>query len=139
MISDSQMTFGDLTDSLKELQNNRNSPVSVRRAFARFLTLAQQLTETMRKEYKSHTGEDWEAVKFDKWDNTTKLFKKLRRSDYHEFPVVINVRESQYYIAEVLDDEEGNEYNGYIIPQVIWGLGDPFSEHIPQKNDFDSI
>jgi hypothetical protein len=55
----------------------------------------------------------------------------LRRTDYHEFPVVINVRESQYYISEVYEDENGNELYGYMVPTVTWGLGDPFSEKIP--------
>lgn len=129
--SDTKMIFGDLKAALEELKNNRKVPVTIRRAFGQFLTLTQQLTEAMRKEYKSLTGKEWNASSFSGWNKITELFKELRRTDYHEFPVVINVRESQYYVAEVYEDENGNELYGYMVPTVTWGLGDPFSETIP--------
>jgi hypothetical protein len=130
MISDTRLIFGDLTDSLRELNENRNSPVKIRRAFGRFITYSQQLTETMRREF-SNAGGKWEPKNISGWNENTDLFKKLRNIDYHGFPAIIHVRESQHYLAAVLENEEGEEFKSYLITQVEWGLGDPFSEQIP--------
>ncbi len=131
MFSDTRIIFGDLTDCLHELNNCKDTPVKVRREFARFISLTQQLTEVMRKEYKAKTQINWEASIFDGWNKTTELFKKLRRTDYHESPVIINVKEKQYYLAAILEDENGKEHKGYFVASVLWGLGDPFSTKMP--------
>lgn len=125
------MIFGDIRDCLQELETSKNTPVKVRREFARFITLTQQLTEVMRKEFKGITNNDWIASSFEGWNAITDLFKKLRRTDYHESPVIINVRERQHYLAAILEDDVGNEHKAYMTVSTTWGLGDPFSTKLP--------
>lgn len=115
---DTDLVFRDLEDSLNELKLSRKSPVNVRRQFGRFLTLTQQLTEMMRKEFERSTGHKWKAAEFAEWNTVTDLFKKLRRTDYHESPVVINVKESQHFLVDTHEDESGEEYGGYLTFQV---------------------
>ena len=88
-----ELVFQDLADALNELRAQKSSPKLIRQAFGRFLTLSQQLTEIMRKKYKRLSGREWSAKSFDNWNVVTDLFKKLRREDYHEFPVLIHVKE----------------------------------------------
>lgn len=120
-MKDTKLVFRDLEDSLNELKLSRKSPVNVRRQFGRFLTLTQQLTGMMRKECERLTGYKWGASEFGEWNSVTDLFKKLRRTDYHESPVVINVRESQHFLVNTYKDEFGEEYGGYLTFQVTWG------------------
>lgn len=93
--SDVEMLYADLVASYDELNAARPSPVRVRRAFARFVGLTQQVTAAMRKEFPTHTGKAWSASDFDGWNEVTQLFKSLRNFDQHDSPVLILVRERQ--------------------------------------------
>jgi hypothetical protein len=129
-VSDTEVVFRDLTSTAKELEDERGSPLKVRRLIGSFITLSQQLTEIMRKEFQELTGKKWEAGSFPGWNVVTELFKKLRRSDYHESPVIIHVQETQYFsLGDIFgDDVKGGE----LASQGTWALGDPFSETIPE-------
>jgi hypothetical protein len=124
-----ELVFRDLKDIAVELQKERNSPLRVRRLLSQFITLSQQLTEVMRKEYSDQIGKEWQANKFSGWNEVTALFKKLRRTDYHSYPVTICVEETQYFAAgDIFEDGVGTSE---VAVQGTWDLGDPFSEHIP--------
>lgn len=127
------LVFRDLEDSLNVLKESKKSPVDVRRQFSRFITLTQQLTEMMRKEFEELTGHKWEASEFGEWNHVTELFKKLRRTDYHESPVVINVKENQRFLVDTYQDESGEEYGEYLTFQVTWGLDDPLASDISSE------
>ena len=128
-LRDSALIYGDLCHSYNELQQQKHSPVTVRRSFGNFIFLSQQLTTIMYKEFKAITGKTWEASKSGEWNAITDLFKKLRRTDFHEFPIIIHVRETQYIAArEVFHDDKISQL---IAVQGTWELGDPFTENIP--------
>jgi hypothetical protein len=128
-MQDTSLAFGDLKFSLDDLNANKNSPVRVRRSFVQFITLSKQLTETMRREYSKLTTQKWEASLFTKWTPITKLFIDLRNYDQHEAPIIINIRENHNYLTHILEDEEGNEYHGYSVFQVLRSM-DPFSDEV---------
>jgi hypothetical protein len=128
-ISDTELVFIDLKDIAVELQNECNSPIRVRRLLSRFITMSQQLTEVMRKECSDQIGKEWRANNFSGWNEVTALFKKLRRTDYHSYPVTICVEETQYFaVGDIFEDGVGTSE---VAVQGTWELGDPFSEHIP--------
>jgi hypothetical protein len=93
--SDVEMLYADLVASCDELNAARPSPVRVRRALARFIGLAQQLTAAMRREFSANTGKSWSASDFHGWNPVSHLFKSLRNIDQHDSPVLILVRERQ--------------------------------------------
>lgn len=122
--SDVRMIFGDLTNAFEELKQSIQSPKSVRRTFSLFVELSQKLTSTMRKEYSSTTGDKWEASKYMGWNNVTELFKKLRNTDQHDWPIVIVVHERQYFRI----DESSN---GHLVNEGTWELSDQLSDLPP--------
>jgi hypothetical protein len=79
-LSDVDIVFGDLADSLYRLKNQSDSPKEIRRAFTDFVNLSQKLTACMRKEYNG----EWNANEFNGWTQITELFKKLRNYEQHE-------------------------------------------------------
>ena len=93
--SDVEMLYADLAASVDELNDARPSPVRVRRAFARFIGLTQQLTAAMRREFAAKTGQLWSASDFSGWNAVSRFFKALRNIDQHDSPVLILVRERQ--------------------------------------------
>lgn len=98
-------------------------------SLGRFLTLSQQLTEIMRKEYKRLSGREWNAKSFNNWNVVTDLFKKLRRGDYREFPVLIRVKERQYFpIKTIFEDDKSSNL---LVFEGTWSLGNPFSTEPP--------
>ncbi len=126
---DVELVFQDLADALNELKAQKSSPKLIRQAFGRFLTLSQQLTEIMRKEYKRLRGGEWSAKSFNNWNVVTDLFKKLRREDYHEFPALIQVKERQYFpIKAIFEDDKSSNL---VVIEGIWSLGNPFSTEPP--------
>lgn len=126
---DVALVFQDLKDALNELKVQKSSPKLTRQAFSRFLTLSQQLTEIMRKEYKRLSGREWSAKNFNKWNVVTDLFKKLRREDYHEYPLLIHVKERQYFpINALFEDDKSSKL---LVFEGTWSLGDPFSIEPP--------
>ncbi|MFL6258869.1 MAG: hypothetical protein ACJ76Y_04065 [Thermoanaerobaculia bacterium] len=92
---DSEIVFRDLEHAFNQLAPVSANPVTLRRAFREFVTLTQQLTEVFRTEYSQLTGRKWVAGDFPRWTPVTSLFKKLRRSDYHEHPFLLDVRHQQ--------------------------------------------
>lgn len=89
--------FTDLKLAFDRLQESKTSPSEVRRRFVNFLSLTQQLTNIMRKEYEQNTGKFWEAKNFDGWNKVSNLFKELRNEDYHEFPANIDVKCTSHF------------------------------------------
>lgn len=92
--NDVDVLFADLEACYGELQEARRSPRDVRRSFARFVTLAQQLTAVMRREFPTITGKAWRAAAFPGWTPVTNLFKELRNVDQHEALIQVLVHES---------------------------------------------
>ena len=127
--SDTDLVFGDLRHVAAELAVETSSPVRVRRLLSQFITLSQQLTEIMRKEYGAATGERLEARRFPSWTPVTELFKRLRRCDYHRYPITIVVRETQYFaVGDIFEDDVGGAEVAF---EGTWDLGNPFAQDVP--------
>lgn len=143
-----QIVFGDLKHYFDELHRERESPAKVRRNFKNFIILTQQLTDTMRKEFSDLTGQKWEAKTFTGWNNVTTLFKELRNTEAHAYPITIKAKIDSSYFEEVALGLASNEqvmtrFFGEDNPEnrrcVAGGLvishtsdvGDPFSEVPP--------
>lgn len=127
-VSDTELIFRDLKDIAKEIQGEQDSPHRMRRFFRQYITLSQQLTEIMRKEFSDICGTNWEANSFSGWNAVTNLFKLLRRTDYHSYPVTISVEETQYFKeGDIFEDGVGS--NTWCLCGT-WDVGDPFSEQI---------
>lgn len=107
---DTAIVFSDLKNAFERLQENRTSPQEVRRRFATFLTLTQQLTSIMRVEFKTNTNMAW-APDFKGWTKTTELFKKLRNVDQHEFPATIGIKCVSYF--QLLEGEPHKAHSNY--------------------------
>lgn len=129
MLNDTEIVYRDLSDAFEQLDNEKTSPLAVRRKFRNFVIYTQQLTEMMRKEFPQRTGKKWEAKNFDGWNDVSLLFKEIRKSDYHEVPLLIQVKETRSYQMNKIftDSSSDNLFN----LQSIWNL-DPFSEDVPQ-------
>ncbi|MEW6713644.1 MAG: hypothetical protein AB1306_00935 [Nitrospirota bacterium] len=128
-IADTELIFRDLKDIATEIQNEHASPLRIRRLFSQYVTLSQKLTEIMRKEFSDICGTNWEPKSFQGWNAVTSLFKLLRKTDYHSYPVTISVEETQYFKeGDIFDDAVGS--NTVAICGT-WDLGDPFSEQVP--------
>lgn len=128
--SDTELVFGDLRQTAEDLHKEHGSPVRVRRLLSQFISLSQQLTEVMRKEHSDVNGSKWQAESFPDWSKVTNLFKKMRRTDYHSYPVTIRVEETQYFaVGDIFEDGIGTSE---VAVQGTWDLGDPFSEHVPE-------
>lgn len=93
-VNDVEVLFADLEACCSELQNARRSPRDVRRLFARFVTLGQQLTGVMRREFQAVKGRPWQPATFPGWTPVTNLFKELRNVDQHEGMIQVLVHES---------------------------------------------
>lgn len=93
--SDSAIVFHDLEHAFAQLPFVEANPAKFRRSLREFVTLTQQLTEVCRHEFSKITGKKWVPADFPGWTPTSALFKKLRRSDYHEHPFLVDVRHSQ--------------------------------------------
>ncbi|MBP9144029.1 MAG: hypothetical protein KBI44_06070 [Thermoanaerobaculia bacterium] len=92
---DSAIVFRDLEHAFGKLRLAQANPAELRRALREFIGLTQQLTEICRHEFSQVTGKKWIPAQFPGWTPTSSLFKKLRRSDYHEHPFLVDVRHSQ--------------------------------------------
>lgn len=107
---DTEVVFRDLTYAYDNVQSSYETPDKVRFWFITFVTLAQRLTTTMRKEYSDLTSLKWEASAFQDWTPITEFFKALRNTDQHELPIRIKIIQTQIYEGFRLDrDESGNE------------------------------
>jgi len=90
-MNDVDIVMQDLRDSLHILINSKKSPKHTRKAFSEFINLAQKLTSVMRKNF---TGDKWNALEFEEWNNITTLFKKLRNYEEHEEIIKTEIRET---------------------------------------------
>jgi hypothetical protein len=89
------IVFRDLEHAAERLRDAQPNPAELRRLLREFVNLTQQLTEVMRHEYSQLTGRKWVPSSFEGWTPTTTLFKRLRSSDYHELPFLIDARHEQ--------------------------------------------
>lgn len=122
------MVMKDLEITLKELTDSGASPVKVRRAFTRYITESQKLTEVMRKEYSEKVKEKWNAKDFPGWNDITLLFKELRKYDYHDSPVTIIIEETGYFLVSETEYSDGTIEKGYAVSSAKYDIGNPFSE-----------
>lgn len=128
VVRNSEIVFRDLQVALEELHSVCESPVNVRRKFRSFILLTQNLTEIMRKEFSDITGQKWDAASFSGWNAVTELFKKLRKTDYHESPVRILIKEeSKTSIRHLFPEVPEGQLMCF---ETVWDLGDPFEEDI---------
>lgn len=97
--------YKDLLYAYDELIKEKESPKRLRRKFANFVYLAQQLTGAMRKEYPKRTaGLKWDARygknSFTGWDSVSDVFKSIRNDGQHESSIFIQVRRIYYYAVD---------------------------------------
>lgn len=95
--SEAALVFADLGDALKELEIARASPRDVRRAFSRFVELAQKVTSAMRRDFSRLGKGKWHASSFKEWTPITELMKYLRNEDQHGDQIYISVHERRHY------------------------------------------
>lgn len=89
--------YSDLSTAFKTILKYSLYPTLIRRTFAEFITLSQQLTEVMRSTYKKGTGQEWCANNFKGWCEVTNLFKLLRRHSYHSEVITHNVQITLFF------------------------------------------
>ncbi|WP_287030950.1 hypothetical protein [Pseudomonas sp. UBA6310] len=85
-----QVVAEDLKRLYIEINTSRRYPFKFRQAFEQYIYKSQQLTETMRKEFKSLTGKEWAAKDFRGWNPCTEILKALRNSTYHGYPLALH-------------------------------------------------
>ena len=85
-----QIIAEDLKRLYFEINNSRRHPFRFRQAFEQYVYKSQQLTETMRKEFHSLTGENWAAGEFSGWNAYTNILKSLRNATYHGHPLALH-------------------------------------------------
>lgn len=122
--------IADLEHCTAKLKDEKDSPYEVRRLFRDFVTMSQQITEMMRREFSARTGgTQWQASAFQGWDATSHLFKVLRRTDFHETPFVIGVHDVlTFNTADVFGTQEKL---GTIQQIGTWLMADPNATEIP--------
>ncbi len=91
---DGEVAFQDLTHSFEALQEERSSPVQVRRLFVDFLRFAVQLPWILEKEFKAITGEKPSYKGFWDTNGVTKCCKALRHVNEHDLPVRLKCDET---------------------------------------------
>lgn len=145
MIRDTEIVFGDLKHFAERLAAERSSPAQVRRYFKSFVLQTQQLTDTMRKEFKGLTAEKWEASRFKGWNDTTNLFKELRNTETHQRTVTLRVDLEASFFEGVVVRQATNEevmikefgadtpenrqrVSGGLVVQQVLDIGDPFAD-----------
>lgn len=124
--------MADLEDAIQALEAARGSPKDVRRAFSRFVDLAQRLTSVMRTEFHRTTGGKWNAGSFTGWNNVTEFFKLLRNYDQHDSPIRISVHERRFY--------EVPGFSGRVFSfEGTWVLADQLDDDLPDGITFTPI
>lgn len=84
-----EIVYNDISNLYTELNNIRRNRKAFRLAFESYLFKSQQLTETMRVEYREMTGLKWEASKFKGWNIYTTALKKIRNTAAHGYPIIL--------------------------------------------------
>lgn len=128
-----ELVYSDLEDEFEKLSQNNESPVHVRKTFSNFIELTQKLTETMRKEFKDLTGNNWTCKEFVLWNNHTELFKKLRNYNYHEYPTLVNVK----HIESIPINIDGKNCLMELV--VDWKVEDHTADEIPTIMQLEEI
>lgn len=85
-----QIVAEDLKRLYYEINNSRRYPFRFRQAFEQYIYKSQQLTEAMRKEFYSLTGNKWVAGEFTGWNAYTNILKALRNATYHGHPLALH-------------------------------------------------
>ncbi len=73
--SKTEIIYKQLENDYKEILECRRVPVRFNNLFEFYLIKSQQLTDTMRKEYKINTGHSWEVSHFSGWNEYTQAVK----------------------------------------------------------------
>lgn len=85
-----QVVAEDLRRLYLEINTSRRYPFKFRQVFEQYIYKSQQLTETMRKEFKALTGKEWAAKDFPGWNPYTEVLKALRNATYHGYPLALH-------------------------------------------------
>lgn len=133
--SDVDLVFADLCDALRVMEESRQSPREVRRAFSRYVELSQRLTAAMRKDFSNRVGGRWVASSFEGWTPATRLLKYLRNQDQHGEQVFITVHDRHFY--SVPDDVEIAGIPGReLIVDGHWHMTDQLLDRPPEGLTF---
>lgn len=130
-VSNVEIVFNDLTDSLNELKKSKDSPRKVRKNFTDFVNYSIKLTSIMRKEYKQITGELWCAENFPYWNDISELFKELRNTDQHQIPIRVKIRDTFSFSTDrifLTSGEKGSD----IVFEGDWDISNPSSDDLPK-------
>lgn len=125
----------DLRRLYLNLIGARRFPVEFRHAFEQYIYKSQQLTETMRKEFKRLTGEGWTAKDYSGWNVYTDLLKALRNATYHGYPLALHGCAIAIYKAEEFSTDqkplsELNLVRGYRVVKSTFLVEMPFDEAV---------
>ncbi|MBG0847957.1 hypothetical protein H3222_22430 [Pseudomonas chengduensis] len=128
-----QVVAEDLKRLYYEINNSRRFPFRFRQAFEQYIYKSQQLTETMRKEYHSLTGDNWVAEKFTDWNVYTNILKALRNATYHGHPLALHGTALTLYpgVEFATDSEPLSELDfirGYRVMESTLFIELPFDE-----------
>ncbi len=128
-----RLVFRDLQNLYSELNVSRRNPKVFRLAFESYLYKSQQLTETMRSEYKQRTGLKWQAKDFSGWSPYTAALKKIRNAATHGCPIVLEEAQLSIYpnIEFSSDREAINPKKKFRMVQSKSFIGDPFDVDFP--------
>jgi len=130
-----QIVAEDLKRLYYEINNSRRYPFRFRRAFELYIYKSQQLTETMRKEFRSLTGNNWVAGEFEGWNAYTNILKALRNATYHGYPLALHGTALALYqgVEFATDIEPLSELDfvrGYRVMESTLFAEQPFDEEV---------
>lgn len=128
-----QIVAEDLKRLYCEINNSRRHPFRFRQAFEQYIYKSQQLTETMRKEFHSLTGNNWLAGEFTGWNEYTNILKALRNATYHGHPLALHGTALTLYpgVEFATDIDPPSELDfvfGYRVMESISLIEFPFDE-----------
>ncbi len=131
--TEAALVFADLTDAFEALNDARNSPKDVRRAFSRFVELSQKLTSAMRRDA-SRLGKGKSAASsFTGWTPVTDLMKYLRNEDQHGDQIFLSVHERRHFpIPANLPSGFSVEPGRTFIFEGTWVLSDQLLDAPPE-------
>ncbi len=130
-----QIVAEDLKRLYYEINNSRRYPFRFRQVFEQYIYKSQQLTETMRKEFRSLTGKNWVAGDFTGWNEYTTVLKALRNATYHGHPLALHGTALTLYpgvefATDIDPPSELDFVRGYRIMKSTLFIELPFDEEI---------
>ncbi|WP_036185565.1 hypothetical protein [Marinobacterium lacunae] len=125
----------DLRRLYHDLNGSRRYPVKFRYAFEQYIYKSQQLTETMRKEFKFLTGDSWAANKYPGWNAYTEILKALRNATYHGYPLALHgcalaIYEGEEFATDLKPLDELDLVRGYRVMASTFLIEMPFDEEV---------